>query len=384
MSRAYDSMYMIEAARREAIFNERVCSKTEEFYNRYLKQYNDMVDEGFEQYIPNEMNRLKGDLNEIKRLLSNNQGVLAREESITVGSYIHTMIPLGKSARRNFERAERLNKELEAEKLKESKNEGLKYYYEAINTITDPVVRDFAKSELAELKKSILNMTDTSLKNKETMIEYIDKRIKDINVVATEKAEQWKSKSISESKKEVEKEMIKNIEDEFNATTIEDTSESNKIIEMIEKLKENIELDKLNTDETYSKIQEISKHIDDVVISENVRKEAVKSIVNSLRKQEFSVEKVELVENKDHNFVRIVAKKPSGKRAECRVGLNGELKYKFDNYNGMTCIQDIEQFDVDLKEIYSVTLSNENIIWENPIRISKDAKEIENTNTRGL
>ena len=208
--------------------------------------------------------------------------------------------------------------------------------------------------------------------------------IKDINVVATEKAEQWKSKSISESKKEVKKEMIKNIEDEFNATTIEDTSESNKIIEMIEKLKENIELDKLNIDETYSKIQEISKHIDDVVISENVRKEAVKSIVNSLRKQEFSVEKVELVENKDHNFVRIVAKKPSGKRAECRVGLNGELKYKFDNYNGMTCIQDIEQFDVDLKEIYSVTLSNENIIWENPIRISKDAKEIENTNTRGL
>lgn len=32
---------------------------------------------------------------------------------------------------------------------------------------------------------------------------------------------------------------------------------------------------------------------------------------------------------------------------------------KFDNYEGMTCLKDIEKFNVDLEQIYSVKLSDE-------------------------
>ena len=70
MSRAYSSRYEIEAAARRALYNERVCASTEIFYNKYLSQYKEMVEQGFEQYIPNEMNRLKGDLSEIRSFLS--------------------------------------------------------------------------------------------------------------------------------------------------------------------------------------------------------------------------------------------------------------------------------------------------------------------------
>jgi len=44
----------------------------------------------------------------------------------------------------------------------------------------------------------------------------------------------------------------------------------------------------------------------------------------------------------------------------------GKMEYKFDNYEGMTCLKDIERFNVDLEKIYSIKLSNERIKWQNP------------------
>ena len=42
----------------------------------------------------------------------------------------------------------------------------------------------------------------------------------------------------------------------------------------------------------------------------------------------------------------------------------------------MTCLKDIEKFNVDLKNIYSVKLSDERVIWTNPDEIGKDADKL--------
>jgi hypothetical protein len=72
MSRSYEYSYALERARRQAIYNERVSATTEQFYQRYMAQYNQMVSRGYQAYIPDEMNRLQSDLSVIRNLLVTN------------------------------------------------------------------------------------------------------------------------------------------------------------------------------------------------------------------------------------------------------------------------------------------------------------------------
>ena len=83
-----------------------------------------------------------------------------------------------------------------------------------------------------------------------------------------------------------------------------------------------------------------------------------------------------VIKNDSGSFVCITAKKPSGKRAECQIDLKGKIRYKFDKYEGMTCLKDIERFNIDLDKIYSVKLSDERVLWSNPDRLSKDADQM--------
>lgn len=60
------------------------------------------------------------------------------------------------------------------------------------------------------------------------------------------------------------------------------------------------------------------------------------------------------------------------------MDLCGKIAYKFDNYQGMTCLKDIEKFNVELEQVYSVKLSDERVLWENPDRLSMDANNLPN------
>ena len=42
----------------------------------------------------------------------------------------------------------------------------------------------------------------------------------------------------------------------------------------------------------------------------------------------------------------------------------------------MTCLKEIEKFNVALDEIYSIKLSDERILWQNPDRLSMDANSL--------
>ena len=48
----------------------------------------------------------------------------------------------------------------------------------------------------------------------------------------------------------------------------------------------------------------------------------------------------------------------------------------------MTCLKDIEKFNVDLEKVYSIKLSDERVLWENPDKLSMDANTLPNNEGR--
>ena len=107
----------------------------------------------------------------------------------------------------------------------------------------------------------------------------------------------------------------------------------------------------------------------------------MRAIFESLQKAGFAVEPPRR-ETGEADRVVILARKPSGRQAEFKVDLDGELSYKFDHYEGSACKQDIDQVLPVLQQIYGINLSDERIRWENPDRLSRDARPLDNQEDR--
>lgn len=163
---------------------------------------------------------------------------------------------------------------------------------------------------------------------------------------------------------------------------IENKEKTQEFLERISELKAGIETGLIDVEKAEKQVIELENEVDETLISEETRRETVTAIVKQLQKQEFTVEKPQLIKTDGKNYVKIVAKRPSGKRAVCNVDLRGKIAYKFDNYEGMTCLKDIEKFNVDLEQVYSVKLSDERVLWQNPDRLSMDATSLPNNEGR--
>ena len=153
------------------------------------------------------------------------------------------------------------------------------------------------------------------------------------------------------------------------AHNIEDQEKKQRIIRTIEELKNSGS----SVEKVAEEISKINQEVEETLVSEDLRREAVKAIFKQLKSQGFAVEPPRLIKNADEDYVKIMAKMPSGKRAVCNLTNKGKIIYKFDNYEGMTCLKDIQKFNVDLENAYSVKLSNERCLWSNPDEIGKDA-----------
>ena len=114
-----------------------------------------------------------------------------------------------------------------------------------------------------------------------------------------------------------------------------------------------------------------SDKVDGEVADETVRREVIKAIYQSLKKTGFIVNNPQL----SGNVVILKAQKPAGQQAEFSVKLDGELSFKFDNYEGQKCRKDIDDVTTLLDECYGVKLSNRRVLWSNPDRIQRGSKE---------
>lgn len=374
MSRSYEYSYELETRARERIRNARINATTEQYYRRYMDQYERMVANGYVAYIPNEMSRLKSDLARIRTMMSSD-ALEARDLSYEVGSYIRNMSSIAENAVKEFDRSERMRVEqLKAEK-EEQRNELIKVYYEILRGITNPIVVNYSFKEMQKLKEDILSgfiTSEVALRSKAN----------DITMMALSKAEEWKTKTILDNKKRNVSQILDDAETRLKKEKIENVKVVSEFKDKMNKLRESLEIGNKDYDEIESEIIQMESDVDETLITEEIRRETVKAIIKQLRNQEFTIQKPQIVENDGKSYVKIVAQRPSGKRAICNVDLHGKIAYKFDNYEGMTCLKDIEKFNVDLEQIYSIKLSDERVLWSNPDKLSKDEESIPKNNGR--
>lgn len=374
MSSSYEYSYQLEAERRRQIYLNRIAATTEEFYRRYEQQYREMLSRGLAAYIPSEMSRLESDLARIRELLVSDPES-ARDISFEVGSYIRTMSSLATEAREEFDRSERMRVAALCTEREQQQSELMNEYFKVLQKIKNPIVVNYSIPEMQQLRKDIesrkLSSSTEFKKISATII-----------LEAEKKASEWKENTEKKHRKKGVAQAINEAENRLKSEKIENQEKTQEFLNKINKLRSALESGTIDSDTVEKKVIELENEVDETLISEETRREIVISIIKQLKKQEFSVEKPQLVQTDGKNYVKIVAKQPSGKRAICNVDLCGKIAYKFDNYAGMTCLKDIEKFNVDLEKVYSIKLSDERVLWENPDKLSTDANTLPNNEGR--
>lgn len=368
MSRSYEYSYQLEAERRRQIYLNRIAATTEEFYRRYEQQYREMLSHGLSAYIPSEMSRLESDLARIRDLLVSDPES-ARDISFDIGSYIRSMSSLASEAREEFDRSERMRVAALRTEREQQQSELMNEYFKILQTITNPIVVNYSISKMQELRKDIENgKLFSSTELKEISASIISE--------AEKKASDWKENTVKKHYQKNVAQAINEAESRLKSEKIENQEKTQEFLNKINKLRSALENGVIDSNTIEKKVVELENEVDETLISEETRREIVIFIIKQLQKQEFTVEKPQLVQTDGKNYVKIVAKQPSGKRAICNVDLCGKIAYKFDNYAGMTCLKDIEKFNVDLEKVYSIKLSDERVLWENPDKLSMDANTL--------
>ena len=356
MSQEADIMFEMERQRREQLFLARVRNKTQEFYQRYRKQYDDMLRQGFDAYIPDEMNRFKQDLNTVESLLQSNPAA-ARDVSQEIGSYIHSLWSLGKEAEKTFYESARLERARIKQEQAQKQNETLTHYYEVLSGL-DSITANFAAKELETIKQGISTGNISS-------IQELDGKLQPILSDATRQAQAWREQKKSEQSRQAVVAQIEEQKAVVQAEKFEDKAKAQAIIDKLEEIKKRTVDGNISGEDANKQIANVAKETDEVLTDENVRREMVKAIYKWFNEHDFTVSKPRLVDGS----VVLTAKRPSGNRAQFKLGLDNKMTYQLDGYEGQSCLKDITSAKSDWETVYGFKFKDEVIKRQNPDRI---------------
>ena len=371
MSHEADYYYELEQKRRRQLYLQRIAINVEQYYNRYREMQKNLV--RYKDYIPDEFNRLESDLNSIQSALASGAVEYAQDISFSVNAYIYGIQSLGREAERVYQEQIELQRERERAEREERRNASLRYYYQIVGSIKDPLMIQTVRTDLDKIKTDI---TEGRVTGKSEIKELIYGKLKQ----AIPKVKEWKEKTLIAKASEIHRERLNDQITDVQNTKFENSEEKEKLLKTLQEIKNDVNNNNVSNKQLQERLTNVQKDVNEKLVTEDVRREAVKSVVTELRGQGFSVATPKLKDG----FVYIVATKPSGKKAQCRIGLDGKFRYRFDHYEGQTCLKDIEQFHVDLGKIYSVKLSDERVIWQNPDRLEKDAMDNKDVLRRNL
>ena len=359
MSSHEEWRYELERQARERAFRERVSRTTETFYRRYQAQYEEMVREGYADYIPDEMARLANDLQGIRDLLTSDPAA-ARDISFGIGSYISAMRHLAEAAVRQFEREEAMRREQLRIQRQQQQAEAADAFYAALANIKSPITANFAQQELAEIQSHLAEMS----------VKDIEQAVARAVASGEKKAAAWKEETQERQAVDAAKEQLQAVRKQIQEEPIEDHTAGEALQAQLAQLEREMEEGKRSASETLKNVQDVSKKSDELLVSEQERREVVRAIIQELRTQGFSVARPTL---ESGGFVKLVAQRASGERAECHIDAHGKMQYRFDHYPHMACMKDIQKFHVDLSKAYGIKFSDERVIWRNPDRRYADA-----------
>ena len=370
MSHEYDAIYELERKRREELERKRAAEFSEKAYKEISARFSEMKNAEYDSYIPDEMGELERNMKSIANLLKTDV-FEAQSLCYQVQNSLSSMDFLVRAAKEEFARQERLRYEEIQRQKAEAKSKLEQAFYTQLGEIKNPAVANFAVKDLESIKSKIQNEAISSE-------EELAKQLKIVCEQADERAKKWKEEKIAILSAQIDS-AIKATESE----KFENADNKNKLINEMKTLKDSLTAESSES-EIVEKLNTIRSSVDDSLIDEEVRRETVKAIMKELKSQEFTVEKPQIFGTGKDSYVLIKAKKPSGKQATCKISLEGKLNYRFDKYEGMTCLKDIEKFNVDLEKIYSVKFSDERVIWENPDRLSRTQEASSDTQRRNM
>ena len=363
MSAIHERRYRLQ--REREIAQRRVRQTTLQYVERYENIINDLVQQGLSQYVREDIQLIKSQINEIRSIATRN-AFEARELSIQVGQRIHALPRIA----RQLAQVEEHNAEYERFEREREKQERLRQEHETLQNAwqevwgawTDKYSRNLALKELSNLKQKIF------VQNSTYTPEQIQREMLNIKQDAENKAKKRREVDVQEAQQEAAKEMLVQLAEEVKQLNlpISDTQALNADL--------NIMLNQPTA--SFEQVKSLIQKADKAMEDESIRREMVKAVYESLQHAGFSVLKPQRTKNDSEDIVVIQARRPSGNQAKFKIELDGKVRYEFDNYRGQSCKEDMVKVLPRLSEVYGVDLSDERVIWSNPDDEDQEMKPI--------
>lgn len=369
MSRIADYTWQIgQAQRREAYLN-RIRATTSEFVGRYEAILAEVRGDGLDRYVAAEFDELRSALQRLRAMLASNpEG--ARDASRQIAQQVHTLPRLARDAERHAV-------ELERQRRQELSVELRTLLDQALGDIADPVHREFAYAGAATLREEI-EARLASGAGSENIRRDIATHLERVRMNAQRQGEDWKAERRKDAAPQVRADILRQSRTTALAAAERNPAALRELATIWDAL------DGAPVDDDFQKaLHAASDRTDATVVDEECRRTAVRAVFESLQGAGFAVDPPRH-EADGSGKVVILARKPSGRQAEFRIDIAGGLSYKFEHYEGAACKQDIDQVLPLMQKIYGIDLSNERILWENPDRLSRDARPLDDQeNQRG-
>lgn len=373
MSESVRYRWDLEAQRRRQAYLDRIQENTASFRDRYRAKLDDLINQGLEEYMPNEFAELRNQLSRLDQLISSDSE-RARDLSFQVGQQISRLPGLARAARYEFEARERQRRKELSEMRRQATTALIQFIHELISEIKDPIELDFAFDEIRTIQAEYQGRT-IEANELDALKSSIRSTFSAIRRSAQNKAESWKKEQTNLTAKEANEALVDIYKEQASSEADKNPKALNDMLSSLDAVKQLIGK-AADPDEIKSKIEEAATKADNAIADENCRRMVVRSIMDSLEKSGFVVSKPKR-SGGDVDEVVILARKPAGAEAAFRVTADGGMIYQFDHYEGMKCKDDIDKVLPLLKDIYGVDLSEERVLWQNPERISKSAKPLE-------
>ncbi len=107
-------------------------------------------------------------------------------------------------------------------------------------------------------------------------------------------------------------------------------------------------------------------------IDERVRREVVRGLLGTLKDMGFVVVGPRL----DEGVVVLEGRLASGRRARFEVKLDGQMAFDLDGYEGRSCADEMQKVEVAMRDRFGVKLGPPQVVWKNPDRLSKGARDL--------
>ena len=378
MSKSVDYTWRLEQERKRQAYLDRIRGNASRFRDIYQEKLRELVEQGLEEFAPGEFAGVRADLDELDRLLGSNPEA-ARTLSYRIRDSLSGLPGLARAARRESEESARRRRAELAEACRRANAEVASILKGLLSRIKDPVAMDFAYQDLTEFRKEYEGKTlhpgeIDSVRND------IESRFEAIALEAAAKAEDWKSSKKARLSRETSQEMIGLQKNAVEKNIKGSKAAQDKLLDELDRLSAGLG-DASAVDEVKKHLDEAAEAAEEAEFGEDCRRILVQSIVESLKKVGFVVSNPKRHTGEVDEVV-VRARKPSGHEALFRVQANGAMAYKFHEYEGMECRDDIDKVLPLLQDVYGIDLSEERVTWENPDRISKDARPIDG-NERG-